>query len=64
MLGFVRGLGMVILFAVLTYVGDASHLNSVVGVSMAALISSAALALEHAIENVTGNALFGAVRAR
>lgn len=61
-LGFVRGLGTIILMSVLTYVGDASHLNGLVSAAGASIIAGLALALEHAIQNGTGNALFGAVR--
>jgi hypothetical protein len=61
LLGFVRGLGFTVLLVVLNYLGDAAHLSGLVSVSTAALVSSLALALEHAIENKTGNALFGAV---
>lgn len=64
LLGFIRGLGTVLLLGALTYVGDASHLNGVLSVGIAAFVSSAALALEHAIEANTGNALFGAVSTR
>lgn len=63
-LGFLRALGVIILTAVLAYVGDASHLDGVVSISLAGIISSLALGLEHSIENKTGNALFGAVRSR
>lgn len=63
-LGLVRGLGVVVATAVLTYFGDAAHLNGIVSVSVAGIISSLALMLEHAIEDNTGKALFGAVRAK
>ncbi len=64
LLGFIRGLGTIILMAVLTYLGDASHLNGIVSALGATLISGIALSIEHSIEGVTGNALFGAVRSR
>lgn len=63
-IGFLRALGVVILTAVLSYLGDASHLNGVVSTSIAALISAIALGLEHSIEEKKGTALFGAVRTR
>lgn len=65
-LGFLRGLGVVILFAVLTYIGDASHLAPLIGDSLAAILSGVVLALEHRFEvnNTEGKALFGAVRVR
>lgn len=60
-LGFVRGLGTLILMGILSYVGDASHLNGVVSVSGASIISALALSLEHYFESksVSGKALFG-----
>lgn len=61
-LGLIRGIGVAILMAVLTYLGDASHLNGILSGSLAAIISGVALMIEHSIENSTGNALFGAVR--
>jgi hypothetical protein len=61
-LGLVRGLGAVILAAVLTYLGDASHLTGVVTPYVATIIAALALALEGHIEGKTGAALFGAVR--
>lgn len=62
-LGFVRAIGSFLLLGVLTYIGDASHLNGVVSVSAASLISAAALSLEHYLEakNAEGKALFGSV---
>jgi hypothetical protein len=60
-LGFIRGIGVVALTAVLAYVGDATHLGFL-NSPIAALISAAALALEQSIEGRTGSALFGAVR--
>jgi hypothetical protein len=50
------------LVSVLSYVGDATHLNFLTPTT-ATLLAGLALALEHAIEAKTGNALFGAVRA-
>jgi hypothetical protein len=63
-LGLIRGLGTAVLLAGLTYLGDASHLNGVVSVSVATVIAALALSLEHYIEGRTGNALFGAVTSR
>jgi hypothetical protein len=63
-LGFVRALGTVAVVAVLSYLGDAAHLNGIVSESVAAIIAALALGLEHSIEEKTGNGLFGAVKVR
>lgn len=60
-LGFVRGLGVVILTGVLTYIGDASNLTGVTTPFIAGLVAAIALAIENAIAGKTGKALFGAV---
>lgn len=64
LLGFLRGLAMVVLLAVLSFIGDVSHLSPWMSIGMASLVSSLALAIEHAIEAKTGNALFGAATVR
>lgn len=64
LLGFIRGLGTVVLTAFLAYLGDASHLNGIVSVGIAAVISSIALAIENSIAHSSGSALFGAARVR
>lgn len=61
-IGFLRAFGLVLLTAALTYLGDAANL-AFLEPQVALLISGIALAIEHAIESRTGNALFGAVRA-
>lgn len=63
-LGFIRAIGVVVLVSVLTYLGDASHLSGIASEGLATLIAALALAVEHAIENSSGNALFGAVRSK
>lgn len=60
-LGLIRGLGVAIIMALLTYFGDATHLNGIVGPSIGAVISMMALSLEHYLASGTGTALFGAV---
>ncbi len=64
LLGFLRGIGFALLLAGFSYLGDASHLSNIVSASLATLISSVALAIEHSIESKGGGALFGAVRSR
>jgi hypothetical protein len=61
-LGFLRTLLTVAIISVLSYLGDAAHLNGVVSASVATLIAALAMGAEHAIEANTGKALFGAVR--
>lgn len=63
-LGLVRGLGVAVLMAVLTYLGDAAHLNGILSGSLAAIVSGVALMIEHSIEASSGSALFGAVKVR
>lgn len=60
-LGIVRGLGVALLMSVLTYFGDAAHLNNVVSPLIAALVSSLALSLENHLSAKGDTALFGAV---
>lgn len=63
LLGFLRGLGVFVLMAVLSYVGAVEHL-AFLNPATAALISTIALSIEHMIEGSTGKALFGAARTR
>ena len=63
-LGFIRGIAVVVLTGVLTYVGDASHLTGVTTPYIAAIVSALALALENHIEGKTGKAAFGAVKVK
>ncbi len=60
-LGLLRGVGFVVLTSVLTYLGNATNLTSVLSPQVASIIAIIALALEHKVEGKTGNALFGAV---
>lgn len=61
-IGFIRGLGMVALLAVLTYLGNAANLTGIVTPVLATLIASGALAFENSLTAKTGNALLGAVK--
>lgn len=61
LLGSLRALGVAVLIAVLTYIGNAANLGFL-NPETATLVAMAALAIEHAIEAKTGNALFGTVR--
>lgn len=63
-LGFIRGIGFAVLVAILTFVGNAANLSGVLNPATASLIAALALAIEHAIQGSTGNALFGMVKAR
>ncbi len=59
-LGFLRGVGVVVLAAVISYLADATHLQGVVSAPVAALIAAVALGFEQHISDTTGKALFGA----
>ena len=63
LLGFLRGLGFVVLTAVLGYVGNAANL-SFLNPTVAGLIAAVVLAAEHAYAAKTGSGLFGAVNVR
>ena len=60
LLGFLRGLGMVVIIGLLTYIGDATHLPFL-NPATASLVAVIALTLEHAL-SPAGTALMGAVR--
>lgn len=62
LLGLLRGLGMVVLAAVINFLADSTNLQGVVTPTVATLISVVALALEHMQASSTGKALFGAVK--
>jgi hypothetical protein len=64
LLGFLRGTGFALLVALLSYIGDATNLSGVLNPATASVIAALALAVEHAIEAKTGNALFGAATVR
>lgn len=60
-LGLVRGLGMAVLMAILTFLGDSANLNGIVSAAGAGIISALALSLEHYMASGSTTALFGAV---
>ena len=53
-LGFVRGIGVAILMAVLLFLSNAMNLHGILPDSIAAIISGLALMLEHAMSANTG----------
>lgn len=61
-IGFIRAIGVVILTAVLSFLGDSANLNGVVSAGVATLISALALSFEHALEANGKGALFGAAK--
>lgn len=61
-LGFIRAIGVVVITAVLSYIGVADNL-SFLNPATATLIAGLALAIEHIIEARTGSALFGVAKA-
>lgn len=62
--GFFRGVCVIGLEGVLSYIGVAGHLDGIVSAGLAAVVASGALALEHWVEAQTGYALFGAISPR
>jgi hypothetical protein len=62
LLGFLRGIAFALIVAVLTFVGDASHLTGLLNPESASVLAALALALEHVVEAKTGSALFGTVQ--
>ena len=62
-LGFLRGLGVVVLASVLAYVGNATNLtNAGVTATVATLIAAIVSAVEQSMAAKTGNAVFGLVK--
>lgn len=64
LLGALRGLGMVVVIAILSYVGDATNIAFIDNPVVESIIVTVALAIEHAIEAKKGKALFGAVKTK
>lgn len=62
-IGFIKQLGGVVLFALLTYLGDASHFNGVVSPVIAAIITALVASYESYLKAKSNNttALFGSV---
>ncbi len=59
-LGLIRGVGSVVVFAVVSYLANAANLHGIVNDGLATLIAGVALMLEHQMEANGGGALFGA----
>lgn len=64
LLGILRGVGFAAILAVLSYLGDATHLALLGNPFIETAIATIALAFEHGLENKTGKALFGAVKTK
>ncbi len=64
-IGFIKGLAYVVIFAVLSFVANATNLTAIVSPQVAAIIAGLATALlgslDGHIEMKTGKAVFGAV---
>ena len=60
--GFLRGIGTVILFAVLSYLANSANLTGIVNVSVAGIISGIALAIEGSMKSQGSGGLFGMVK--
>ena len=63
LIGFLRGLGLVILMAILAFLANATNLNGLVNPTVGSLIAIIALTLEHAF-SPPGTALAGTIGKR
>ncbi len=61
-LGFLKGLGVAVLGAVLSFVANAANLQGLVSPPIAALLAAIALGLHDHIQSTTGSLLFGAIK--
>jgi hypothetical protein len=59
-LGFIRGLGVIVIYAILNYIGVADHLTFL-SPTTAVVVSAIALWIEHAF-SPAGTGVFGSVR--
>lgn len=61
--GFLKGLGLALMFALLSFFGDVANLNGVVGPAVASLLAALASSLESHLKAESGGekGLFGAV---
>lgn len=64
LLGALRALGLVILAAILHFLGDATNLGFISSPGVVTIVSMIALAIEHGMEAKSGNALFGVVKGK
>jgi hypothetical protein len=62
--GFLKGLGLAVLFAFLSYISDTSHLAPVVSGGVAMLITSLASSLESYLRDKHAVGLLGLVNVR
>ncbi len=58
-LGFIRGVGSVIVFAVVSYLANAANLHGIMNDGLATLIAGVALMVEHEMQTSGTGALFG-----
>lgn len=58
----IKSLGVVIIFAVLTWLSDAGHISVLVGGPIAGLVAAVASWLETDLKQGTNTALFGSVK--
>ncbi len=61
-MGLLKGLGVAVLGAVLSYLANAANLQGIVSPPVAALLAAIALGLHDHIEVKTGAVLFGAIK--
>lgn len=63
-LGFLKAIGIVIITAVLSYLGNVANLNGVLSPLLATLLAALAASLESHIKDQTGLAFFGSVKVK
>ncbi len=61
-LGAVRGLGIALLFALVSWLANAANLHGLVNDTVATVVAAVALAIEHKMEADGSGALFGSAR--
>lgn len=60
--GFLKGLLGAVVFGIVSYAADASHLTALIGAPLSAVVAAAAVAWEHSHDTSTGATLFGAIK--
>lgn len=60
-LGFLRAIGLAVLYAVLVFVGNEANLTGILNPNTAMAVSAFALWLDHMLTQKTGSSVFGRV---
>lgn len=61
LLGALRALGVVVLLAILNWLGNATNLQGIFSMPVDSIIAMIALGIEHSLSAGSGTALFGSV---